>query len=481
MKKLLYLILSSIILLLIFSGCQDRTELTAPSPANGKVDFTRLVSIGNSLTAGYQSDALYEDAQMYAFGAQMAKQVNANYAIPTISDPGIGGRMYIKSVNLDKGEIVIGTDSSSGVPTNLGYKGAYNNLGVPDALVYDVLNATNSENCALGLNGHPVVFFNLILRNLGTQFQQAKSLNPTFLTLWIGNNDVLLYAITGGTSPSEPTNSGTFNALFSQLGDSVASLNCKVAIANIPDVTSIPFFTTVGPVMAMQIPWALFKPLGVPGLIYQKHGEKALGTGIADSTALLTGQVLITLPGSDYATLVSQSTGKFYRDNHYPALPPGIDTTKPFGLSPQNPWPDALILDPDEINTAKTTTADFNTTIAAVVNKYSDRFVLVNINKFFNTVRAADFAGGTVINGVRFFTSYLTGGLFSLDGIHPTSQGQAVVANQFLAAINAKFGSNFSMIDVAAVPGSLILAKRAYEQSHKLPYFEPGTFNHIFY
>jgi len=158
-------------------------------------------------------------------------------------------------------------------------------------------------------------------------------------------------------------------------------LGCKVAIANIPDVTSIPFFTTVGPVISQQVPWGAIKLLGAPGLVYQKHGE-TIGTGVADSLALLTGQVLITLPGSNYATLIGQSTGKFYRDNHYPALPVGIDTTKPFGLHPQNPWPDALILDPNEIATAKTTTADFNAAIAGVVSKYSDRFVLVDINKF---------------------------------------------------------------------------------------------------
>ena len=469
MKKILNLFFASFIIVFILSGCQDRTDLTGPTPSNGKVDFTRLVSLGNSLTAGYQSSALYADAQLYAYDAQIAKEVNANYATPTISYPGIGGLMYIKSIDLSKGTIVIGVNPSTGTPTNTGYKAPYNNLGVPGAILNDILNTTSSTT-------NP--FFNIVLRGLGTEYSQAKTLQPTFLTLWIGNNDILGYATSGGTSPYTP--SAVFTSLFNTLGDSVASLGCKVAVANIPDVTSIPFFTTVGPVMAMEVPWALFKSMGVPGLIYEKHGE-TIGTGVADSLALLTGQVLITLPGSNYASLIGQSTGKFYRDNHYPALPVGIDTTKPFGLHPQNPWPDALILDQDEVNTAKTTTTDFNNTIASVVNKYSDRFVLVDINKFFKTVRAADFAGGTVIDGIRFFTTYITGGLFSLDGIHPTGQGQAVVANQFLAAINAKFGSNFPMIDVAAVPGSLILAKRAYEQSQKLPYFEPGTFDHILY
>ena len=468
MKKTLHLIFASVIVFLIFSGCQDRTDLTGPSPANGKVDFTRLVSLGNSLTAGYQSGALYADAQLYAYDAQIAKEVNANYATPTISYPGIGGLMYIKSIDLSKGTIVIGVNPSTGTPTNTGYKAPYNNLGVPGAILNDILNTTSSTT-------NP--FFNIVLRGLGTEYSQAKALQPTFLTLWIGNNDILGYATSGGTTPYTP--SAMFTSMFNTLGDSIASLGCKVAIANIPDVTSIPFFTTVGPKIAQEVPWTALKSFGVQGLVYQSTSSP-IGVNVADSAALITGKVLITLPGSNYAPLIGKSTGQYYRDNHL-SIPLGVDTTQAFGFDPRNPWPDALILDENEINTAKTSTADFNSAIAGVVSKYPNQFVLVDINKFFNSLRANDFTGGTVFNGVRFFTSYITGGLFSLDGIHPTSEGQAVIANQFLAAINAKFGSNFPMIDIASVPGSLILAKQAYEQSHKLPYFEPGTFDHILY
>ena len=207
------------------------------------------------------------------------------------------------------------------------------------------MNATNSTNCASALFANkPNPFFDIVLRNQGavqlSQFQQAKALHPTFITLWIGSNDVLGFATSGGFSPNAPTSPVQFAALYHMLADSIASLGAKVAVANIPNVTDIPFFTTVGPMMAMGIPWATLRQLGSPGVFYQKHGETFNQTSFIDSIGLLTGKILVTLPAQNYP--LGQPGGKWYRDNNYPGLPPGIDTTQPLGFDPRNPIPDAL-------------------------------------------------------------------------------------------------------------------------------------------
>ncbi len=477
MKKLMTLILSAAVLVVLYYGCEDKTDLTGPSPVSGNANLTTLVTIGNSLTAGYQSGSLYESAQLYSYGNQIAKQVGAKFEQPLISNPGIGERMEIKSFDLAKNEIDIIYNTNQGYPLNAEYKKPYNNLGIPGALLYDVLNATSSTTCASYLaTKSPNPYFDFILRKMGSQFDQAKALHPTFVTLWIGNNDILGYATAGGTTQFTPTS--TFTALYSQLADSIASLGAKVVVANIPDVAAIPYFTTVGTYLAMETPWGLLKLSGAPGIIYQKHGETA-GTGIADSLSLLTGQVLFTLPGLVYAPLIGKPTGQFYRDNHLPALPPGIDTTKPFGLDPRNPWPDALTLDASEISTVETTTADYNNTISTLASKYG--FGLVDINSMFNSIRQKDFTGGVYFNGVHFTTTYITGGLFGLDGIHPTDQGQAIIANDFINVINAKFNAHIPNIDVSAIPSSIILAKKALLASPAKIYFEPGSFKHLFY
>ena len=438
---------------LIFFGCQDRSELVAPAkptPESGNANLTTYVAIGNSLTAGYQSSALYESAQVYAYPDQIAKQVGTSYARLLIHDPGIGGQ--IKIVSLDP--FVTKTEpAQGGAPLNLNYPAPYNNLGIPGALLYDVMNATNSTDCASYLaGGTPNAFFDLILRNsalhLGSQFAQAKALHPTFITLWIGNNDVLGFATSGGVSPDHPTDFTTqFAPLYSQLADSLAATGAKVVVANIPNVTAIPFFTTVGPAFAQMLTAA-----SAAGFYYQDHNYAPQVGAISQLTSY---SVLLTLVSQAYLADFGKPSGRFYRDHNINPALVGVDTTQPFGATQANPIPNALILDAGEISTANTATANFNSAIQAAVNKYPNQFALVDINGVFNSIAS----NGITENGVHFTATFVTGGLFSLDGVHPTDQGQAIIANEFLKVINSKFGANYSLIDVSTIPGSIGLAK----------------------
>jgi hypothetical protein len=67
--------------------------------------------------------------------------------------------------------------------------------------------------------------------------------------------------------------------------------------------------------------------------------------------------------------------------------------------------------------------------------------------------------GGINYNGINFTAFFITGGLFSLDGVHPSSQGQGLLANEFLKVINSKFGANYPLINLATIPGSLNFGK----------------------
>lgn len=477
------LIVSIFLTALIFISCDDFTDLTPPvqNQVSGNANFARYVALGNSLTAGYQSGTLYESAQVYSYANLIAQQVGTNFEMPLISDPGLGGRMEIQSMS----PFSVYTNPASGSPLNLNYPAPYNNLGVPGALTYDILFAKSSTTCASYVFANsPNPYFDLILRNsalnLGTPLEQALAQAPTFITLWIGNNDVLGYATSGGTSPAAPTPTADFQQLFGGISQGLsqyaAQSHAGVVVANIPNVASIPFFTTVGLQIAMNtsIPWSSL-PLG---FVYQKAGETGIGSGYATQQDLLTSKVLVTLLGSTYATLLGQPTGKFYRDKHFPALPAGIDTTKPFGFHPQNPFPNAYVLDPGEITISDNAVASYNSIIAGLAQTFG--FGLVDINTKFNQFRAADFTTGTVINGIPFKTLYVTGGLFSLDGVHPTNQAHAIVANEFIKVINSKFGATIPLIDVASIPGSLILHKQVkFENGY--PIIPAEAFDHLLF
>jgi lysophospholipase L1-like esterase len=467
MKKKLIVVVGVILTSIFLMSCEDRSELTAPtspSPDLGVVNFTNFVTIGNSLTSGYQSGSLYESAQMYAFGNLIAKQVRTSFAMPTISDPGTAGRIQIKSLN----PFALTYNTSAGSPTNTTYPKPYNNLGIPGIVLADVMN---SASTATSFSKSP--FIDLVLRGQGTQFAQAKALQPNFITLWIGNNDILGYATSGGVKPAAPTDANTFAFLYSQLADSLASTGAKVVVGNIPEVTAIPFFTTVGPGVAQKL-----SSLGIGGMYYQQHGQ--YNGSVLPVSSLANYSALITLVGQNYTGLLGAPTGKFYKDNNADIsllIAGGIlDTTKAFGLDPKNPWPDALILDASEITTAKTATAAFNSSISAIAT--AKGFGLVNFNLIFNQIRSSDASGGTVYDGVAFTTTFVTGGLFSLDGVHPTSRGQGIIATEFIKVINTKWGTSIPFVNVSQIPGSLILAKMG---PMGLPIFEKGTLDNLLF
>ncbi len=444
MKKNIKILLIILLPLMMFFGCKDRTDLTGPQPLSGEADFSRFVSIGNSLTAGYESSALFESAQQYSTGMLISQQVNVTYVQPLISDPGIGGQIKIVSLDpfVTEQEPVLG-----GTLLNPTYEVPYNNLGIPGIVLADVMSATSSTN---SYSHSP--FIDIVLRGLGTQFDQAKALQPTMITLWIGNNDVLGFAASGGVSPSAPTDATTFGYLYNLLVDGLASTGAKVVAANIPDVTAIPFFTTVGPGFAQ-----LLTAAGAQGFIYQNHNfQPTHGT----PGQLANYSLFLTLVSQSYLSDFGKPSGRFYRDNEIPPALFGVDTTKPFGADVGNPIPNALILDASEIETAAQSIAAFNSIISASVNKYPSQFALVDVNSLLNAIRASDASGGMEFGGIKFSTTFVVGGLFSLDGIHPTAQGNAIIANEFIKVINDKFNANYKFVDIANIPGSLSFAKR---------------------
>ncbi|GAB6283416.1 MAG: hypothetical protein STSR0008_21830 [Ignavibacterium sp.] len=425
---------------IIFYGCEDRSDLTTPNitPDTGNADFTRYVALGNSLTAGVQSGALYQNGQIYSYAALIAKQVNTSFEIPLISDPGLpsGANGRIEVVSIDP--FITTINSSMGQPINSFYPKPYNNLGVPGAFVYDILNATNKDNCYSALFAQtPNPLFDIILRGNGSEFTQAKLQQPTFITLWIGNNDVLGFGTSGGTLPYTPI--PIFTALYSQLIDSIKTLNAKAVIANIPDVSAIPFFTTVGDQLRAQ---------GISTIWGTDYNNKVIPMNLSST--------LITLTASEL----------LYDENGNPTM---------IGLTQENPFPNNVLLDSVEISVIQNVVNNYNTTISNLVSN-EDNFVLVDIHSLLNFYRANDLYGGIETNGIRFSTTFVSGGMFSLDGVHLTNQGYALVANEFIKKINEKFSAKIPLINVASIPGSLVLSNIT-----GLIKFKKNTFNKIIF
>ena len=439
-------------LFLFFVSCSlEEPDLKKTPTSTGSQDFSKYVAIGNSLSAGYQSGSLVEEHQKFSFPNLIAQQLGIeDFEQPTVSWPGIPNIMTLESVTG-----VLGTASGTGAPTNATLARPYDNLGIPGIVLADVLVATNVATSYSGSAAIP-----LVLRDQGTTaMEQALSLNPTLISCWIGNNDVLGYATSGGTSPAAPTDVPTFTALYTQLAAALDRSVTKVIVANIPDVTSVPFFTTIGPRVAAGVAGAKAQNPAIVGLYYQKHG-KIVANPQQDFTNFDEAvPPLITLVGGTYASLLGQPTGKWYRDlaaklgysvEMIMAANPGIDTTQAFGFHPQNPWPDALVLDADEIDVAQTAITSFNSVIAQAVSSHG--FALFDANAFLADVAVNGYDPG---EGLPMLTAdYISGGLFSLDGVHPTNIGYAVVANKMIDVLNEKFDTDIQKVNLLNISGN---------------------------
>jgi hypothetical protein len=444
MKKYGILLLVFFSVTILFNGCEDRSELTAPVVSTGSADFSRFVTIGNSLTAGYQSGSLYQSAQINSFGKLLAKQVGTSFEVPYVADPGTPGRIEVASLS----PFATKTNTAQGALLNSSLARPYNNLGIPGATLYDVLNATNQDDCFQKIfGGTPNPMFDLVLRNsglnIGSQFKQAKALSPTFISLWIGNNDILGYATSGGTVPFTPL--ANFTGLYNQLADSIASLGAKVVVANIPNVIGIPFFTTVGGQLKLQ------------------GYSKVWAVDASGNT------VYMDLNNNNFLTL--KASGEMYDAS-------GNPTGK--GFYPHLPLSNAVVLDSGEVVQTMTLIAQYNAVIAAAAQ--SKGWAYVDVYKLFTDIIGLTAQGKKyVVNGINFDAIYVTGNLFSMDGVHPTSQGQGIVANLFIEAINSTFNASIPLINVANIPGSLIFGKTVRYDKMGIPLFVPGSLDGILF
>jgi lysophospholipase L1-like esterase len=457
---------------LLCGGCKN-TAPSGPVAGLGGATVSKYVSVGNSLTAGYQSNGLFASAQAYSYPNLISKQLSlaggnvGAFQQPLYSDPGTPdatGKASRYELISWVGPVIGPRGLAPGAAINTTLPRPYDNLGVPGAVIFDFLDSASFASKAIAPRSNPL--FLLVLRDpaLGKSiFQQAVALHPDLVTFWLGNNDVLGFATSGGVSPTAPTSTPIFTALYTQaIGTLRAALpNAKIVVANIPDVRAIPFFNTLGPQIAAEL------PAGVV-LQYQKHGT----TGMADGTTNFTesNPPLITLTGAPYAPLLGHPGGKWYRDHGYPALPAGIDTTKPFGLHPQNPWPDALVLDATEQATAGASVQAFNTVISGVAS--TNKAAVVDINGFFNSLKA----NGYRTAGLVFTADYISGGTFSFDGVHPSDQGSGVIANQFIAVMNSSFGWSVPLVDVSALPALTVPLSKGSKVSPVIP---EGAFSQL--
>ena len=226
------------------SACQP--EIDEPTLTSGSADFSTYVALGNSLTSGYADGALYREGQINSYPAMLAMSmdkvggIDGEFKTPLVPEGngsgGANGRLVLTPESFP---FPVPTANDPSIFASVASQGPYQNLGVPGAKSFHLVAPGYGS-----AQGNPF-FARFATAPTTTVVADAAAQNPTFFTLWIGNNDVLGYALAGGDQGTEPiTPTATFQEAMNGI---VATLEGAKggAIANVPDILSIPYFTTV--------------------------------------------------------------------------------------------------------------------------------------------------------------------------------------------------------------------------------------------
>jgi len=393
------------------AGCSKIEPITAPAVHPGSADFSRYVAIGTSLAAGEESGAIVDRHQPYSYAALFAGQIGVtlthpNYPPEGLSVDGSTGILHIQSLQ----PLVI-VPSPPGAAPDVSAPNDYTNLGVLGAIVTDVIDSSTYYAPARN-NPH----FAYVVRHRGLIAQALGRLQPTFVSFEYGANELLGPATSGAGAALIPP--GTWAGYLHAALDAVQAASApgaKMAIVNVPDPAMTPFAATFSPIAldTTGAPVPLIGPGGTP----LTPGAKVL----LSAGALLAG-------GTGFPTNArSYLTGA-----------PGNG----------QPLPDQVVLTESEVASLRADLDQYNAAIAAEASARGAALV------DFHALLADMAQNGFTYNGVRYTTAYVTGGLFGLDGVHPTDLGYGLIANRMIDAVNAKFGSTIAHVDLARVIGN---------------------------
>jgi len=423
----------------VLTACKP--EIDSFEPSTGNADFTKYIAIGNSLTSGYLDGDLFKSGQEFSYPNIIAQQLKfvggGEFTQPLMYDDlGFGNKMVL---NLNTVKDCFGAPVEGAVPSlgpvllrklDPSLPDPRNFQNIPELYGSSNLGVPGAKSFHLIIPGYGMLnpYFARFSANLqqGSVLQQAISLNPTFFSLWVGNNDVLTYALAGGEQDSI-TSVGLFSYTYNLLLESLTANGAKGVVANIPDISNIAYFTTI-PYNGL----ALTSEQQVAGL---NMGYAQLGI----TFALGPNPFIVQDPDALGGVRQIKSTELLLL-----SLPQ--DSIKCAGWGSLKPIPAYYFLDEEEIIAIKAATESYNNVIASMAE--AKGLALVNTNAIFNNAKS-----GLIYDGVKFNASYITGGINSLDGIHLTPRGNAIVANFFIEAINAKYQATIPKVNITDYPG----------------------------
>lgn len=388
-------------------ACETTRDVLGPTtPAGGEI-FRSYVALGNSISAGFQSGGINDSTQRQSFARLLATQMGTPYRYAALAMPGCPPPInnFLTQSRVGGGTPVCSARILTSVTDVL------NNVAVPDAQTWDPTSTGTSASNAL----------TTFVLGGKTQVQRALGAKPTFVSVWFGGNDVLQAAYTGILTPTPGVSIGirttpaqfqaNYDLLLSQLLTAVPNL--KGVIIGVPKVSSLPLMTAGATIAGSPVAQATINAVaGKPVVI---------NPNCAGSSSL------VTLP----LLLPQIRTG---------ALPAQISCLP--GADPLDPRVGNLFVhDPQEQATLNAIIDADNAYLKAKADAIGFAYWDPNPPLFALRGTAQSLAFPNFGDATNPF-----GTAFSLDGVHPSTSGQKIIANSLITAINSKYGTTLSPV-----------------------------------
>jgi hypothetical protein len=410
----------------------------------GLLDLSTYVAIGDSITSGYADGALYYRAQLYSYPNLLAARFRSfggdDFKQPLLPEDsgGIGFQGNSRMI-LDKGNRGNGTFGLSflqphgdleALRNNLFSSGGpFDNFGIPGlksitTVMQGYGNPANGEG-----NFNP--FFTRVASDpqKSSVLSDALMRKPSFFSLFIGNNDVLAYAASGGTSDfitpcSAPMTEPAFENCIRLIVEQLTATGAKGVISGIPDISAVPYFHA--------IPYN--------GLKLHADRADALNTIYASSGLLFVEGInafAVQASVSDPALI------RFAEKGELILLDLLIDPRVADYLSGQLPIPKRYMLTRDEVKSIRDAIRSYNLVLQNIAAE--KKLAFVDTNSLIQKLKK-DRSYDPEFLGIHFLKK---DHVFSLDGVHLTPLGQALLANEFIKAINRTYHSQIPKISLS--------------------------------
>jgi len=381
-------------LVLAAVGCSNEDLITPPVPQyKGGAMFQRYVAMGNSFTAGFQSGGINDSTQQQSYVALVAGKMGSPFYYPSLNPPGCPPPF----TNIFTGARVLGGTSTTCALRNPNIPPFLTNVAVPGAEVIDGISNFPKP----GTNSNALT---LVMLGARTQTQAMMDARPTFVSVWLGNNDLLGAVEAGDTTLA--TDTAAFRTEYAQVLDSIDATGASavliaVGLGHLANNVVVPFFSRGSTWYGL---WAsgAFAPAPFT---------------VAANCAPPRGDTVIVSFAYGFGLLAASQAG-----------PDTLSCTA------------APVVEPPEVAFFVRLQLEYNAIIQALAAAHGWAFT-DSVNTTLDSLAGVPNQFAPFPNSAVACSGSPFGLAFSCDGIHPNQGTQLLIARKLVRAINAKYGS----------------------------------------